>query len=298
MKSLYIIGNGFDLYHGLPSRYADFHQYVSEFAPELLNRLDAYFDFEVDQNYLWRNFEQDLCKFDHEGFMDTYNHIDVTSESFKLSELYGLEDEVTEEADNLVTDIREQFTDWIGTFDFEEIDRSSYIPVNINTGALFINFNYTDTLEELYSIPKERILYIHNNANAYDGEMIFGHSEVSDHADTPTFDEDGEPTRTMYTDSQNASRAPFYAFQKDTKAVLKQHRLWFADLKDLDEVTILGHSLGKVDWPYLRLIHKLSPKAKWKVSYYGNQERIDLQKRIRSIGRHINCEMITFHDLT
>jgi len=256
MKRLYILGNGFDLYHGLPSRYADFHHYVSEFAPDFLNRIETYFDFEVDQNYLWRNFEQDLCKFDHEGFMDTYNYIDVTSESFKLSELYSLEDEVTEEADNLINEIREQFTDWVQTFDFADLDRSANIPLKLIRSAYFINFNYTDTLEKLYNINKERILYIHNNVNAYDGELIFGHSEVSDHADTPTFDEDGEPTRTMFTDSQNASRSPFYAFQKNTKAVLKQHRFWLAGLKDLEEVTILGHSLGKVDWPYLKLIHK------------------------------------------
>lgn len=297
MKRLYIIGNGFDLYHGLPSRYADFHRYVSAYAPDLLTQLDTYFDFEVDQNYLWRNFEQDLCKFDHEGFMEAYNHIDVSSESFKLSELYGLEDEVTEEADNLVTDIRGKFTEWVETFDFAELDRSLYKPLKLNQSAAYINFNYTDTLEELYSIPKGRILYIHNNANAYD-ELIFGHSEVSDHADMPTFDENGEPTRTMFTDSQNASRSPFYAFQKDTKAVLKQQRLWLADLKDLDEVIILGHSLGKVDWPYFKLIHKRSPDANWQVSHHGDQERIDLQQRIRSIGRLIKYEMITFNDLT
>jgi len=43
--------------------------------------------------------------------------------------------------------------------------------------SLFINFNYTDTLEELYGIPKSNILYLHNNANDYSGDLIFGHAK-------------------------------------------------------------------------------------------------------------------------
>jgi hypothetical protein len=297
MNKLYIIGNGFDLYHGLPSRYADFHRFVADNDPDLLERMDTYFDFQVDQNYLWRNFEQDLCKFDHEGFMDTYDHIDVLSESFKPSEFFGLEDEVSQEAENLVEQVRGCFTNWVETFDFSEIPEN-YTSLKLDTEAFYINFNYTDTLEELYHIPKDRILYIHHNANAYDGDLIFGHAQVSDQADVPTFDEDGEPTRTMRTDAQNASRGPFYAFIKDTKAVLKEHRLRFADLKNLNEVIVLGHSLGKVDWPYFRAIAKNNWQAEWRISYYSDWELSYLQKHIKAISRKIRYRMITFNQLS
>lgn len=296
MSRLYIIGNGFDLYHGLPSRYADFHRHVEDNDPELLEQLDSYFDFKVDENYLWSNFEQDLCHFDHGSFKDNFDHIDVTSETFKLSEFYGLEDEVIFESESLVEKIRDAFSGWVETFDLEESTAIGYKPIKLDPEAFYINFNYTDTLEEVYQIPKERILYIHNNAKAYD-DLIFGHGETTDHAEVPTFDEQGEPTRTPYTDIENASRAPFFAFQKDTKSVLKKHRHWFSALIDIREVIILGHSLGNVDAPYFRQLVKQVGDVSWKVSYYGMNELTELHRRARSLNRRGALQMVTFNEL-
>lgn len=296
MNSLYIIGNGFDRYYGLPSRYADFHLYVKDYYPELLEKMERYFDLS-EEDQLWRSFEEDLCHYDSGDFLDTYNHIDVTAESFKYSELYGMTDEVDEESGSLVEEIREAFITWVESFNFPELSESIYDPLNLDVTARFINFNYTDTLEELYQVPKDRILYIHNNANAGDGELIFGHAQEKDDKEVPTFDEDGEPTRTPFTDAENASRAPFYELQKDTKAVLKQHRACFKSLKDVEEVIILGHSLGKVDWPYFRAITKLAPQAQWKLSYYGEGEKAVLYQLALTMLRRTDVQMITFSEL-
>src|SRR3546814_416165 len=76
----------------------------------------------------------------------------------------------------------------------------------------------------------------------------------------------------MFTDAKNESRSPFFAFQKDTKEVIKQHRQFFKNLNSIDEVIVLGHSLGRVDWPYFRLIAKYANKALWKISYFGESE--------------------------
>jgi hypothetical protein len=298
MKKLYIIGNGFDLYHGLPSRYADFHHFISNKDPELLRELNRYFKFRVDKNYLWSNFEQDLCHFNHGRFMATYNHIDMMSDSFKPSEFYGLLDEITAESERLAEQIREAFREWVEDFESDKIDHTRYRPLRLDQEAVYINFNYTDTLEEIYQIPKDKILYIHHNANAYDGELIFGHGKKKDQKEVPTFDEDGEPTRTPYTDSENAARALFYAFQKDTKEVIKEQREWFGLLKEAEEVIILGHSVGRVDWPYFRAISKQAPLARWIVSYYGEKELVKLQKHAARFCRNQIIRMITFHDLT
>lgn len=297
MNRLYIIGNGFDRYHGLPTRYADFHIYVKEYYPALLEKLERYFDLSVDEHSLWQNFEQDLCRYDSGDFMNTFNHIDVASESFKYSEFYGMTDEVTEESGSLVEEIREAFVSWVESFEFPEVKDRNYETLLLDNTARFINFNYTDTLEELYQVPKDRILYIHNNANTYDGELIFGHAKKKDGKEVPTFNENGEPARTPFTDAENASRAPFYELQKDTRSVLKKHRNWFNMLHDLQEVIILGHSLGKVDWPYFRAIAKLSPQARWKLSYYGDNERADIYKRATSMLRRADVQLITFSDL-
>ena len=37
---------------------------------------------------------------------------------------------------------------------------------SLETGAFFLTFNYTDTLEEVYGIPSERVLHIHGRATS------------------------------------------------------------------------------------------------------------------------------------
>src|SRR5690606_39278694 len=86
------------------------------------------------------------------------------------------------------------------------------LPIYLDPKALFLNFNYTDTLTELYGISRDRILYIHNNVNDQFGDLIFGHGqEQEDEPEGDEIDENGDSNRTMFTDSERASRHPFYA---------------------------------------------------------------------------------------
>ena len=42
----------------------------------------------------------------------------------------------------------------------------------INRQCIFLNFNYTDTLERIYGIPSEYILYIHGKALRNDNLIV------------------------------------------------------------------------------------------------------------------------------
>lgn len=297
MSTLYIVGNGFDLYHKLKSSYADFHRYVEETDNELADILENFFDLHHTDQYLWKDFENDLARFDHESYFDSYCEIDVMAESFRRSDVFGLVDELAEESENLVTRVREAFTCWIESIENPDEELLKPLMIHLSAGALFLNFNYTDTLETVYQVPKNLILYIHNNANDYSsGELIFGHSEASDGVDDSTFDENGEPTRTMFTDAQNAARSPFYAFQKDTAAVLETHREFFEKFRQLKKIIILGHSLGEVDWPYFKTISLYAPEAEWKISCYGDADhKINLARRM--LGDRAKIEIINLNDL-
>lgn len=41
MTTLYITGNGFDLHHGIPCKYADFKKYCEEQDEEMAKRLET-----------------------------------------------------------------------------------------------------------------------------------------------------------------------------------------------------------------------------------------------------------------
>lgn len=59
-EDLYIIGNGFDLAHGIKSKYSDFRDFITSNHLDLYKGLQEFFD----EDYLWSNFEAALYAID------------------------------------------------------------------------------------------------------------------------------------------------------------------------------------------------------------------------------------------
>ena len=59
---LYIIGNGFDLYHGLMTGYNHFRRYVQKNDVELYELIEKYYEYKEDD--FWYNFEENLATLD------------------------------------------------------------------------------------------------------------------------------------------------------------------------------------------------------------------------------------------
>src|SRR3546814_18532052 len=78
-------------------------------------------------------------------------------------------------SDLLITkNLKERFTEWV--LQLQLPDNAVQCMVHIDNKAVFINFNYTDTLERLYKVPSDRIFYIHNKAISTKSTLILGHS--------------------------------------------------------------------------------------------------------------------------
>lgn len=279
MSTLYIIGNGFDLHHGLPTNYSDFHQYVLQHYPDLQMEFDEHFMMEDNEKGLWRAFEADLSTFDWESFFNRYSHIDVTSDSFRPSEAFGLEDELLEEGEAIVESIKSAFCEWIASLEYPESlpdeVRLKVFPQN----SKFITFNYTDTLERYYGLTAEAILYLHNKADDFGCELVFGHGLARESKPRPEdLDEEGNSNRTPFTDAEDAARSVFYLFQKDTDAVISEHGDFFEQLSAIQHIVVIGHSLGSVDWPYFKHLKGMLPSAFWQFSYYGEWDIENVRK--------------------
>ena len=65
-KKLYIIGNGFDIQHGLKSRYWDFKEYLDIKDRNLVDKLEEYFGADA----LWSDFEETLAYLDTEQIIE------------------------------------------------------------------------------------------------------------------------------------------------------------------------------------------------------------------------------------
>jgi hypothetical protein len=113
MTKLYIIGNGFDLWHALPTGYDRF----SEFARSTLEEVEEFYSFDLAQKGPWSDFENSLGRFNWRTFYEAHDNTDVTAEDFRPSEAYALDDDLIEQADNHVTAIKESFQKWIEGID-------------------------------------------------------------------------------------------------------------------------------------------------------------------------------------
>lgn len=281
MNTLYIIGNGFDLWHKLPTSYNDFY----EFAPEVLEHLESYFYLEMSNITPWADFENRLGEYDWEYFYAEQDVPDVMDDSFKLSMTYGFEDGVSEDADNLVSEIDNQFHEWVYSIDTSEVQKNlSLVP-----DAIYLSFNYTPTLQNVYGVNSEKIFHIHGNAFNYD-KLIFGHSEIME--EEPEFDAGGESNRHMFSDAQTAAKHPFYAFQKPVESILKDNENWFESLIGIDTIIVLGHSLNEVDIPYFKKIVEVLPSSNWIVSYHLEEDLKNHTVQLNACG--ITPELVRF----
>ena len=56
---LYIIGNGFDIGHGIPCKYSDFYTYLESNREDVLEEMEQYYYVDSDSE-LWSDFERGL----------------------------------------------------------------------------------------------------------------------------------------------------------------------------------------------------------------------------------------------
>lgn len=273
MTKLYLIGNGFDLWHGLPTGYDRFYA----FAKEMLDELENYYSFDVAHVGPWCDFENSLGCFDWLQFYEAHNHIDVESESFRPSEVYSLEDDLTEQADNYVEAIKESFREWVEGIDISVADIKLAFPRD----ASFITFNYTSTLQSIYGISDERVFHVHGRDDKFD-DLIFGHGETME--EEPELDENGESNRTMFSDAEGAAKYPFYVFQKPVSKVLEKNCELFDSVAHVSEIIIVGHSLNKIDLPYFSKLAACAPNARWLVCCYEEKDEVHHVEELVNCG--------------
>ncbi len=280
-KKLFIIGNGFDLFHKLKTSYSDFCLFVRNSRKKLYEFLECYIELETNSRGLWSNFENDLRTFDHKAFYDDHNHTDIFSDSFKLSDMYGVEDELTEKAWMMVDDLSSALYDWINEIEYPNKEDAS-LPLDPN--ALFLTFNYTSTLTRLYTISEDNILHIHHSVESNEDDLIFGHGTII--KEKPELDEEGNanyPTPS-FSNAEGASKLMLTHFYKDTKNKIKENKKFFDKLCNIDQIIVLGHSINNIDLPYFEHINKKARNAKWTISYYTDSEPNRMREALLEAG--------------
>lgn len=158
---LYIIGNGFYRHHKLKTGYLDYRRYLDAHYHDVLSEFE---DFPYLSMYgskindLWSDLEEALT-IDYMECIDSAvrddNYPDLNNESD--ARWYEIEGELDIQTRFIYKFTGEYLYEWLSSIDFTKC-----IPdLQLETNALYVTFNYTDTLERIYKIPSEQILHIH-----------------------------------------------------------------------------------------------------------------------------------------
>lgn len=285
MKRLYVIGNGFDLHHGIPSSYGQFGEFLEKRDSEVYRSVVDYLHAENDD--FWSTFEQNLAHLDKDQLLKDASQslVGYGAEDWSDAYHHDYQYEIQQVVEHLSSKLVKRFTEWICQLSIPSPGTYSRPLLKLDCDALFFSFNYTSTLAKLYNVPSKNIWHIHGTAQ--EGKLVLGHAWEEQRNDENYVDSDSIDVRVQQGDAIVESY--FKKTFKPTEKIITDAAENFKMLSDINEIYILGHSLGEVDIPYFQEIIRNTPidKVKWKVSYYEDSSDIRRQMVLLGIENHL-----------
>ena len=279
MKRLYVIGNGFDLHHEIPSGYKNYRDWLELNNPDVLNTIDNLFGY-CNSNW-WKHFEESLAS------VETLRiAVEKTAENSTIerdSDWYVAEHEVGRMIDEAYEDIKSSFYEWINSLPQGEITKMIDIDEN---DSVFLSFNYTLTLEDLYNISSDKIFHIHGDVNSE--ELVLGHGKKIEDLKKMV-----EGYNNIYDDSTEAfilertidsATYSVSKYRKKVEDIINKNSNWFMALGNVSHIYIYGLSFADVDLPYLKKILSVVDKdsVQIEISYLTEEDKVNINDFMES----------------
>lgn len=300
MGKLFIIGNGFDLEHDLKTEYKDFYNYLMEDYQRstFINNIEKIVACSSDE--LWSSFEKNLGNLNLDIFME-----EVMSErkDFNNDFDYGLLDEshlINFTIENRISSLHKldgMVKDWIETISFKNVTPKKKYQNIFTETSFFINFNYTNTLQEVYGIADEKVFHVHGDVT----DPIMGHGmdgEANYYQKFETIDfATNEFNTAIYEQIEqfyNNSRKETYVFSRQMINFIQRMNI------EIDEVCIIGHSLGEVDSIYFRELSNYYYDKPWIIysrysdEYEVNKDKESKLKLLHQINNQLHADVKSF----
>lgn len=308
MKKFFIIGNGFDIQHGIKSKFSDFHAFMRSLYMNEEIRDNSFNDF-----FPWRYSvpkSRGVCgKFDDSELIDVFGFLDYCLTKSENKEawfnFYVNSDWSSIESTLATLDLCEFFQEDFPSLHTSEEDKAYDIAecfkylykifwiwvkkINIDSvvpidafkelfdcdNDIFFTFNYTRTLEDVYGARQVR--HVHGEQGK---GLLFGHEKVTDI--------NGYCVRNNIPDyCSHAIKVLMEITEKDTEKNSSNMAPYYTFLdKDITDIYSYGFSFSEVDLPYIRDICKSIDTSKivWHLSDFDSKERREEYKR-----RLISC---------
>ena len=268
--TLYILGNGFDLHHGLKTSYLNFRDdYVKKRNPQMWNNLlDIYGDAPKQDDFWWKDFENMLGKVDYAHLEEDYYKLALAP-----SRVQNL----------LKNQLPPLFGYWINSIDTNtKMDES----LGINRDSMFFTFNYTLILEKTYKVPDNHIWHIHGSVINSD-DIVVGHD--FDKRDLfRDYLEHKKSHHVSRTDIADSIRQMTAKGAKGVRRRIIKHEDDFYHLyANIIHFIAMGFSFNDIDMPYIEKIistNKNIAETDWMVYWHEDGEKESLKNKIKQLG--------------
>lgn len=298
---LFVIGNGFDRDHGLPTRYSDFKKFLSNKYgicnylqyPEISVmpdgeeksniKTDAQIFYrlidDISLDSSWSNFEELLGMIPYETLVDLSPNDD---DDGIFRQIHTNEDLANDYSKSLAQ-IPSLFSDWIKSIDYSEMIYKEKYHILFQEGV-FLTFNYTSVLEDVYHISPDRICHIHGKIGE---QLVFGHAD----------EQNAVNDNLMFGNGDILFNTIHRHLFKDTNACIC-HNIDFLNLiDDANEIYFLGWGMGHTDENYLNFIKSKIGRKPITIhfpQYDGKEEQKEDLKRKLSLLDGMNYTLGSF----
>lgn len=296
MATLHIVGNGFDLAHGIASRYSDFKTYAWKCAGYngyYLGVLEDCYpqkDIKTGELMLWSDLERALGNLDFQQAFSLGTEDIEPEEDHEFRFQAQMEDASEYMLQNMFAVFHNLFEDWVNHININ-VEKIRYIP-HFDSKGLFLSFNYIETLETLYNIPATNIRYIHGRRCTTD-KLIVGHCNNIDGNDyLPE-----NPEIYEYQAYQSIAEVVNKERKNVSDIILENNDFW-QQLSNIDKVVVYGHSLSDVDRPYFKqIINSIGPSSEWYFSIYyqTSQEQAEATGNVLNMINYMGLPLHKCH---
>lgn len=289
MNRLFIIGNGFDRDHKLPTGYGNFREHAKESCNGRCNympgtSIDSDGGVFVSSNFAygfmlalldgyygekWGDIEEALPNLDYLQYFEDFDMDEAINDDddAMFHAIYNREDTASDLAP-CVLKIRELIEEWLETIDTYTVRQKKKYS-KVFDEALFLTFNYTDTLEQVYKIDSERICHIHGILGQ---EIVFGHGQ-----ECKLYEEETWKTFRI----AEALNDLLKLLKKDVYGCIRENISFFDAIskEPIQHIYSIGFSFADVDLEYIREICRRMDTSKvvWHLTQH-NKKGNEIQK--------------------
>lgn len=274
MKRLYVIGNGFDLHHNLPTGLNNFRDYIKLNHPLEYQNLEYIFhryDTHIGYNN-WNELETMLiCTTELDSMLE-----DAIESSEKDMDRASFWNDIQYNVMRIERDLKllkENLDNWIVSINISDYKSKEYI--HFESDDIFLTFNYTDTLQQLYDVLDAQVIHIHGSSVK---EKVLGHNEKYyelrlSNITQEDFENGLEVDWRIEEAKKILNHIPIL-FYKNSESIIKKNRVFFDTISSCDEIVFMGWSLGLQDAVYMdEILSKIKDGAIINVVYYKDDDK-------------------------